>query len=196
MTGQARVDEFRALYDAGYPRIVAFALRRARTPDEGYDIVSETFMTAWRRFDDAPRPEAWMAWLYGIARRTLANHYRADDRRRRLQGRLEVHASSATDTETGTEGPSIVRGAMTAMSPEDREILTMAAWDDMTNDEIAGALGISAGTAAVRLHRARKRLAKELGRRGYPPGGPSMKETGRSRTLPEGKQPSLEEQPT
>jgi RNA polymerase sigma-70 factor (ECF subfamily) len=186
-----RVDEFRLLYDAGYPRIVAFALRRARTPDEGYDIVSETFMTAWRRFDDAPPEEAWMAWLYGIARRTLSNHYRADDRRRRLQERLENQPARGVEA----EGPAIVGEAMGALGEDDREILTMAAWDDMTNEEIAGALGISPGTAAVRLHRARKRLAKELGRRGYPPGAATMQETGESRTLPEGTQRSIEERP-
>ncbi len=169
MTDEARVAQFRLLYDAGYPRIVAYALRRARSQDEAYDIVGDTFMTAWRRLDDMPPEDARIAWLYGIARRVLSNHYRSTDRRRRLAERLQTEApaiSSAAD-----DGPEVVRVALGRLRPDDREILTLATWDDLTNDEIAGALGLTTATVALRLHRARGRLARELARLGYAPEG-------------------------
>lgn len=167
LTDLARTERFRLMYDVGYPRIVAFALRRARTRDDAYDVVGDTFMTAWRRFDDAPSEEAWMAWLYGIARRVLANHYRSIDRRGRLVEK--VGFASTPPTDEGDTGPEIVTEALTRLRPDDREILTLAAWDDLSNDEIAVVLDLKPQTAAVRLHRARKRLAKELALLGYPP---------------------------
>jgi len=165
-----RVERFRALYDPGYPRMMAYALRRARTRDEAYDIVGDIFLVAWRRLDEAPAEERWMAWLYGIGRRVLANHYRATDRRGRLAERLQAPPQD--------EGFELVHQALDRLRPADREILTLVAWDDLGNDEIAVALELSPGTVAVRLHRARMRLARELGRLGYR----EVKSGGASRT--------------
>lgn len=182
MTDDARVAQFRVLYDSGYPRIVAYALRRARSQDEAYDIVGDIFMTAWRRLDDMPSEEARIAWLYGIARRVLSNHYRSADRRKRLVDRLETAAPATSST--ADDGPEVVRVALSRIRPDDREILTLATWDDLTNDEIAVALDATSATVALRLHRARGRLAKELGRLGYAPQGQHDVQSGEvSRTL-------------
>lgn len=167
MGDQTREERFRLLYDLGYPRIVAYALRRARTRDEAYTVVGDTFMTAWRRLDDLPAEEAWMSWLYGIARRVLANHYRSIDRQRRLQERLAAERAPAGPVTE--DGPQVVRDALDRLKPDDREILTLAAWDGMSNSEIAAAVGLTPSAVAVRLHRAKKRLARELGRLGYQP---------------------------
>ena len=61
---------FRAAYDEHVRAVAAFALRRVPTAADAEDIVSETFLVAWRRFDEAPgdlRP-----WLFGVARRCCA----------------------------------------------------------------------------------------------------------------------------
>lgn len=106
-----------------------------------------------------------MAWLYGIARRVLANHYRSTDRQRRLEERLA--AERAPVGPVTEDGPQVVRDALARLKPDDREILTMAAWDEMSNSEIAAAVGLTPSAVAVRLHRAKKRLTRELGRLGY-----------------------------
>ncbi|MFH2072499.1 MAG: RNA polymerase sigma factor [Actinomycetota bacterium] len=155
-----RVERFRALYDEAYPRMMGYVMRRVRVGDDTHDVVSEIFTTAWRRFDDIPTGEARMPWMYGVARRALANHYRSHTRRHRLADRLaQVPAG-------GGDSSDAVQEALDALRPDDREILTLVAWDDLDNDEIAAALGVAPGTVAVRLHRARKRMAAELGRRG------------------------------
>jgi RNA polymerase sigma-70 factor (ECF subfamily) len=59
-----------------------------------------------------------------------------------------------------------VHEALDRLRPDDREMLTLNAWDDLDTADIALALGIPAATAAVRLHRARRRLARELERLG------------------------------
>jgi len=175
-----RVERFRAVYDAAYPRLMAYALRRARTRDDAHDVVADTMLIAWRRLDDIPTDERRIAWMYGVARRVLANHYRATDRRDRLTDRLE-HQAPADHGEFDA-----VYEALDRLRTDDREILTLAAWDDLTNDEIAVVLSVTPGAVAVRLHRARARLARELARSGV--GGAvekSMKSERRSRT-PEG----------
>jgi len=173
-----RVERFRAIYDAAYPRVMAYALRRGRTREDALDVVSETFIVAWRRLDDIPDDVRRIPWVYGVARRVLANHYRASTRRDRLVARLENDPGSATP------GFDAVHEALDALRPDDREILTLSAWDDLDNDEIAVVLGITPAAVAVRLHRARTRLARELGRLGVT-GEKSVKSAKRSRT-PEG----------
>jgi RNA polymerase sigma-70 factor (ECF subfamily) len=157
-----RVDRFRELYDATYPRIMAYTLRRAVSREDALDAVSETFMVVWRRLDDIPGGRSTVPWVFGVARRALANQYRSRDRRAQLDHRLLDNANREP------EGQSfdLVHEALDQLRPDDREILTLATWDDLDNDEIAEVLGTSARNVAVRMHRARKRLARELRRIG------------------------------
>jgi len=157
---ESRVERFRALYDAAYPRVMAYALRRARTREDAFDVVAETMLTAWRRLDDIPTDGGRLPWVFGVARRVLANHYRSADRRDRLTARL-TPAPPAADPEF-----EAVHEALNSLSPAHREILTLSAWEDLKNNEIALVLGISPGAAALRLHRARHRLARQLGQLG------------------------------
>jgi RNA polymerase sigma factor (sigma-70 family) len=172
----SRVERFRALYDAAYPPVMAYALRRARTREDALDVAAETMLTAWRRLDDIPTDGRRLPWVFGVARRVLANHYRAMSRQDRLAARL-TSAPDAADPEF-----EAVHEALDALSPAQREILTLSAWDDFDNDEIAVALGISPGAVALRLHRARRRLARELGRLGVGAAPNPPKSAGPDRT--------------
>jgi RNA polymerase sigma-70 factor (ECF subfamily) len=140
--------------------MVAYVARRSRSAADGDDIVAEVFTTAWRRLDDIPTDDRATAWFYGVARRILANHYRSTDRRIRLGQRLNAEAAATT------EGFDRVHEALDRLRADDREILTLNAWDDLDSPDIAMVLGISPSTAAVRLHRARKRFAREWERLG------------------------------
>ena len=162
MEPEGRIERFRDLYDATYPRIMAYAHRRARNPQDALDAVSETFMVVWRRLDDVPTDRRAVPWVYGVARRVLANQYRTRDRRAQLENRVKDDMRSGP----GQQSFDVVHEALDALRPNDREILTLAAWDDLDNAEIAEVLGASAKNVAVRLHRARKRLAHELSRLG------------------------------
>src|SRR5262249_20567887 len=96
----AREDErsarFRVLYEENYERILGYALRRVE-PADALDVVAETFTVAWRRLTQVPAGDDARLWLYGTARRVVANHNRATRRRARLYGRLaeEVPADAA-----------------------------------------------------------------------------------------------------
>ncbi len=75
------------LFDQHYAAVLAYGLRRApRAVAE--DVASETFVIASRRIDEVPA--AALPWLYGVARRVLANERRAETRRDQLTRALQL----------------------------------------------------------------------------------------------------------
>jgi RNA polymerase sigma-70 factor, ECF subfamily len=120
-------------------------------------VMAEVFLIAWRRFDGVPQDA--LPWLLGVARRVLANQRRGDSRVAALRDRIrEEHA----EAKRSGEGGGVISPAMRALwslSDSDQELLMLIAWDGLTRAEVAAALGLSTGAVAVRLHRARRRLA-------------------------------------
>ena len=163
MDSVTRAETFRAIYEANYARILGYALRRTTTADDAVDVVAETFLSAWRRFDDIPGGEEARLWLYGVARHVLANQRRGQRRYVRLAVRLrdELAALPQRATEASGELAGVV-DAMASLSAEDRELLRLVAWEALSLDEIATVLGCSPNAAKIRVHRARKRLASRL----------------------------------
>jgi RNA polymerase sigma-70 factor (ECF subfamily) len=130
--------------------------------------VAETFAVAWRRRDDLPQdPAEIRPWLFGIARRCLANVARSNVRAGRLGQRLvhafgDVAVPDPAALSEHREDSRLVRNALAGLSSEDRELVTLIAWEGLTPSQAATALGLSFGTARVRLHRARVRLRAAL----------------------------------
>ena len=156
-----RRERFCALYEENYHRILGYALRRTDS-SEAADVVAETFTTAWRRLDDVPDGDAARLWLYGTARRVLANHRRAQRRRERLSGRLQQLAQAPVTSEQEELGD--LSAAFARLSESERELLALAGWEELGAGEMAEVLGCSRNAARIRLHRARRRLAGELAR--------------------------------
>jgi len=171
-----RQARFRVLYDAAYPRVTAYALRRARSREDALDVVAETMLIAWRRLDEVPEGPTLLPWMLGVARRVLANHYRAE---RRKAGLLQ---RATAERKGPAPGFDLVHEALDRLRPDQQEILTLSAWDDLDNDQIAAVLGLAPATVAVRLHRARRRLARELSRLGLAVPERSLQSEAGSRT--------------
>jgi RNA polymerase sigma-70 factor (ECF subfamily) len=158
-TTPSRLARFDALVSTNQRQVLAYARRRAPTLADAEDVAAETFIIAWRKFDAVP--EEPLPWLYGVARRVLANHRRGLSRRERLAALLRVDdvptPLRAGDSE---DGPAFV--ALASMSPADQEVLRLVAWEELGNGDIAHVLGISSNAVAIRLHRARARFARAL----------------------------------
>jgi RNA polymerase sigma factor (sigma-70 family) len=154
-------DEFRRVYAGNFEAVLAYATRRVEQPADAADVVAETFLVAWRRFREMPPGDEARLWLYGVARRVLANHHRGDARRERLRQRLLSFAQSSP----GIDLPSrfAVRQALATLGESDRELLMLTAWEGLEPREAAAVLGISAAAARTRLSRARTRLRNILG---------------------------------
>ncbi|MFC9972366.1 RNA polymerase sigma factor [Spirillospora sp. NPDC127200] len=155
---------FEVIYEAHYEAVSRYALRRTRSPDDAVDVLGETFLTAWRRLEDVPDGAGTRLWLYGVARRVLANQRRGSARRELLMTRLRGEFAEAAPEAHGVADE--VREAFARLSGDDREVLALAGWEGLSATEIAEVLGCRAGAARVRLHRARKRFARELARAG------------------------------
>lgn len=161
---------FRTVYDANYHLVLGYVLRRTATREDAEDVVAETFLTAWRRLEQLPLGRGARPWLYGVARKALANHRRGERRRKRLMGAL--HAESVFSSSQLVDPGGEVAAAFARLTDEDRELLALAAWEGLGPGQIAAVLGCSRNAARIRLHRARRRLAHELQGRGEA-GGPS-----------------------
>lgn len=156
-----------SLYERHFDEILAYCVRRVGFED-AEEAAAEVFVVAWRRIDEIDPPSA-RAYLYGIARNVLANRWRSIRRRRRLHSRIEevvgreAPQAAADALVVGGESDLVMR-ALTRLRAADREILRLAAWEDLATAEIATALGISIQAAEQRLHRAKRRFADALDR--------------------------------
>jgi RNA polymerase sigma-70 factor (ECF subfamily) len=134
--------------------VLRFLLRRLGDEPRARDLTAEVFVVAWRRLDELPDPV--LPWLYGAARKILANEYRHQSRQDRLHERL---AGLAMDEHEDLAAERIwVLEALHRLSDADQEVLRLSAWEDLSGADIAAVLNCSNSAAAVRLHRARQRL--------------------------------------
>ena len=168
MPGASPADRaaFSALFARHYPAVWRFVARRA-WPDAVDDVVAETFLAAWRRFDELPSDA--LPWLLNAAGKCLANHRRSATRAESLKARLAeqstpVRADAATQ---GFERDALVK-AFASLPDTERALLMLTDWDDLPARRAAQVLGISPATASARIYRARRKLraalAAELGR--------------------------------
>lgn len=154
---------FRQLYADHFDAVLGFALRRTERPEDAADVVAETFLVAWRRLGHVPT-DGTRPWLYGVARRVLANHRRGDGRRAALGRRLRDQlAQLSPDVADSVARRTDVEVAMSRLSGRDEEVLQLHLWEGLESREIADVLGISAAVVRPRLSRAKARLRDLLG---------------------------------
>lgn len=154
------VARFTALFDTFRPRVLAYA-RRHVGRDATEDIVSETFLVAWRRLGTVP--EEPLPWLLAVTRNVIANHRRKLARHDRLAVELAALDRMLPDGPSSDEG-MVTRAdlfaALSSLSALEREALLLTGWDGLSDAQAARVCGCSARTFRVRLHRARKRLER------------------------------------
>jgi RNA polymerase sigma-70 factor, ECF subfamily len=167
MTGQSpRMSDpqLASAFERHWDEVVAYCVRRAGWTSAD-DLAAQVFAIACRRVDeiqwDTVRP-----WLYGIARGVVANHLRSLQRGRRLFDRVSLErgaeAERPDDVIVRRSEDEAVMCTLARLSDDDREILMLAAWEELTAPEIAGVLGISRTAAEQRCHRAKRRFARVL----------------------------------
>jgi RNA polymerase sigma-70 factor (ECF subfamily) len=151
---------FEQLFNAHHWAVRGYVRRRwpAAAAD---DVVAETFLIAWRRFDAIGADP--LPWLLGVARRVLANQQRAERRRGALTARLQdLFPGQAPDWEPPSEMRDELATAMVRLSSQEREALLLVAWEGLEPARAARAAGCSAAAFRTRLHRARRHVAAAL----------------------------------
>jgi RNA polymerase sigma-70 factor (ECF subfamily) len=162
-------ERFAEVFDSYYAEIHGFATRRlGRSLAD--DVAAETFLIAFHRRGrfDVTRPDA-RPWLYGIASNLISRHRRTEVRQYRAMARagLAQVADGHAERVAGRIDAEALRGRLAAALAEvadrDRDVLLLVAWAQLSCEEAARALGIPAGTARSRLHRARRKTRAALG---------------------------------
>jgi RNA polymerase sigma factor (sigma-70 family) len=162
---------FGVIFDRHGSTLLRFLARRV-DPAEAEDLLGEVFRIAFERrsaFErdrDSARP-----WLYGIAANVVAKHHRSEARRFRAMARASALRASAARlldddpaeravaaADAGALWPRVV-DAIGALPEAERQVLLLFAWEELSYDEIAQALGVPVGTVRSRLSRGRARLA-------------------------------------
>jgi RNA polymerase sigma factor (sigma-70 family) len=134
---------------------VTLYVRRRVAADSVEDLVSETFLVCWRKLDEVPRES--LPWLYAVARKLLANHYRAAAHRE-----VAAPVVPADDAFLAIERDDVLARAFARLSESDREVLRLVAWEQLSQRAVARTLGCSQVACRVRLHRAKRRFALHL----------------------------------
>ena len=165
MAGDRSIDvecraRFDALFDEHYASVRAYVTRRSGTAGVVDDVLSETFLVAWRRIDSVPVDG--LPWLLGVARRVLANQRRSEARRGALVDRLAGVVSRGAVAEPAGEAFGELGDAIAALSPRQREALLLVAWEGLDPQRAARVVGCAPAAFRARLYRARRVLAARL----------------------------------
>lgn len=162
-------DDFEAAFREYFPLVFRFISRRVGTAI-AEDLAAETFATAYRRrtsFDS--RQGSLRSWLYGIAANLVRNHWRAERHLLQLDARLipDMDLPDGTDAVEQRITAALLAprlaGALETLTRDQRDVLLLYVWADLSQEEIAAALGVAPGTVRSRLSRARAALREQLG---------------------------------
>jgi len=170
-TGEAKVRldrDFEALYRAHLRDVYSYSYYRVGNHHDAEDLTEQAFLQAYRHFERARRESdgrPMRPWLIRIAHNLASNHHR--DKSRRPESNIEAVEPPAHPhtTERVVEGREELRLVMRKLDdlPEDRrDALIMRFALDMSNREIARALGRSDGATKVLIHRALKQLEEQM----------------------------------
>ena len=165
VTAADKRERFESLYRELFAPVSGYVLRRARNREDAAEAIADTFATLWRRLDSCPAGEEARPWVFGVARRVLANQRRGERRRsalaERLIGALDPSAFAALAAPGSDDR---ISRAFASLSEADREILALLAWEGLSREELSTALGASRAVVRLRLHRAKHRFEAALAR--------------------------------
>ena len=165
--------DFEAVFREHFAHVHRFIARRVGK-GLAEDLAAEVFATAYRRRAAYHSERGSLrSWLYGIAANVVRRHWRDEQQLLELDARLardSLGPLPAAELSDAAEERMIVTalapriaGALAALNHDQREVLLLHAWADLSHEEIAAALGIAQGTARSRLSRARAALRAQLG---------------------------------
>ncbi|MFD4766258.1 RNA polymerase sigma factor [Streptomyces niveus] len=149
------------LYEANADRVMGYLLHRTDR-ETAQEVVSETFLLAWRKQKSVPGDA--LPWLLAAARRLLANRVRSDLRRQALAERMQTVMDGAPPKafEDRVGDREHTFKVLMLLTETDREVLLLTGWYDLTAQRAAKVLGCSRAAYTLRLHRARKRFRTAL----------------------------------
>ncbi|HEV3410492.1 MAG TPA: sigma-70 family RNA polymerase sigma factor [Chthoniobacterales bacterium] len=160
MQNVATDEDWKTCFAEAAPGLVLFARQFVRSAADAEDIVQDAFVKFWRK----QHPIGNRALLFATVRSTALDLLRRDTRRARREAGAMADAEHATAPEfdTGTDSQQALAAAIERLPAEQREVLVMKIWNELTFADIASVLGISQNTAASRYRYALAALKKNF----------------------------------
>lgn len=157
MAGKDLERRVERLIESNTPALLAYFLRRTSDPADAADLLGDALLVIWRRAKALPTDDSEARlWMFGVARRVLANQRRGQRRRSAMQDRLRAQLSE-TLWEPDTDRIDLA-SALRQLPAVDQEIIRLVHWDGFSQAEAAQLLGLPEGTLRSRHHRARQQL--------------------------------------
>ncbi|MGC0274201.1 RNA polymerase sigma factor [Pseudactinotalea sp. Z1739] len=139
-----------------------FARRRIEVT-EVEDVVAETFAVTWRRIDQVPATA--LPWIYAVARNVIGTRLRSEGRKEALLAKVAAEpAGQMASAEVEAVERLHLAQAWSQLTEAEREVIALVAWEGLSSTEAATVMQCLPSTFAVRLLRARRRLAHLLDR--------------------------------
>ena len=163
---------------AEIPHLRAFAISLSGSMNSADDLVQDTLVKAWTKFDSFEPGTNLRAWLITILRNTFYSIHRKY--RREVQDADGIHAAQVAvrggqDSRLDMDD---FRRALDRLAPEHREILVMIGVTELSYEDAAAVCGVAVGTVKSRVHRARAKLVEIMGLAGTGDIGPDPVSSG------------------
>jgi RNA polymerase sigma-70 factor (ECF subfamily) len=156
-----RVEAFRAFDNARLLQSYRLAALVLRNRDEAEDATQEAIARAWSRWNSLRDPSRFDAWFDRILVNVCRNRLR-HARTIRVVELADAIAEPSVDTHTGALSRMALAPAFERLTPDQRIVVVLRYWRDLSIDEIADRLAVPAGTVKSRLHYALKTMREAM----------------------------------
>jgi len=175
----AAADLLPRIYDAHAPQLYRFIYRKVGNRDDAEDLTAQVFMKAAQSLDVTQDEPSQIAWLYQVARTTIADHWRiyykgsvvsldALEEEQCYQNVAETWAVAAPVTEDDDPATRKVTAILTQLPENYRQVLTYRVLQGYSLKETAAAMNITEGNVKVLQYRALQKAGGRSAQRGGP----------------------------
>jgi len=148
--------------------LLRYAARVLGNPNAAADVVQNTFIRLFRKWNDALEPSPQLSsWLYRVAHNCAVDHLRREARRRDLHHRQADEQPDYVPPDRGpgfriSEAAARAAAALQTLSLRERQLVVLKVYEEKTYREISDITGLTVSNVGYILHHAMKKLAAEL----------------------------------
>ena len=166
MADSTKQTGFAEFYDTFLPKVYGYVRQRVDDTPTAKDLTATIFEKALTGWNKRRKPASLAAWLFRIARNTIASHYR------RKGTRSEIALEEPDGESTTNPGPedsllqaerwALIQNSVRQLSRREQDIIALKFGSGLTNRAISPIVGISESNVAVILHRSLRKLQTAL----------------------------------
>lgn len=164
--GSGDREAIRELFEVHKTRVYSFALRFLNDPAQAADLTQDIFVKLFTRISDFRGESRFETWLYRMVTNACIDHQRKNRRFLPWHSETSLVTGKNLHEEQAArrQAAGVIQKAISRLSPPIRLPILLRYQEELSYEEIAAVLGISAGTVASRLNRGHKLLAAKLER--------------------------------